>query len=135
MKDLGFDLKTPCDDCPFRKNVPLHKGVLEKLTEFVSSLDRGEFMHSCHKTDDRSDYKNPKLFQEKIQHCMGSILMCEKSNYGQYPYTYAVIKKDFKIESIIDPGDVFTVKEFFKTYVEWAKKIKEAQGHGLESQP
>jgi hypothetical protein len=76
---LRFDLRSPCADCPFRNDLPINEGTVGTFAENIWSIIRGEFVHSCHKTDPRSDYEPAKDYRGPIQHCAGAMVMMEKS--------------------------------------------------------
>lgn len=77
--DLRFDLTTPCADCPFRHDVPLHDGVGGDLPVLLGRMLLGTAAHSCHKTDSRSDCESAKSFTGPIQHCAGLMIMLERA--------------------------------------------------------
>jgi len=51
--DLDWSRTNPCADCPFLKTSPFHQGVAGSIPAVMHSLERGEFGHTCHKTDKR----------------------------------------------------------------------------------
>lgn len=118
-KEIGFELNAPCADCPFRRSTEFHEGVMKSLPEYVTKMESGEFSHSCHKTDPRSDSEGAKPVNGRIQHCVGAILMCEKSGNGQMPYLTAFVKGDLNIDELEDPGDIMGPKEMVKRYLRW----------------
>lgn len=65
---MKHDLKTPCVNCPFRKNIEpfLRK---ERAREISSALMQDKSFQ-CHKTID--------LPNSKHQHCAGAMIMLEK---------------------------------------------------------
>lgn len=72
-----FKLNKVCNDCPFLKSTKHHSGVYESLNNLESSIGKGEFAHSCHKTDDRSDgYID--TYNGEMQACYGSLAMIKK---------------------------------------------------------
>jgi hypothetical protein len=77
--DLAFDLKKPCDDCPFTKNAKMHEGVVQDLIPQIKLMEEGRFMHSCHKTDPRADHGRETPPNGSIQHCAGVLLMMKKN--------------------------------------------------------
>ena len=75
--EIRYDLKKPCADCPFRRDVPAHEGIAVSIPEYADHIKEGIFSHTCHKTDARSDglvdgYEGP------IQHCAGSLIFMLK---------------------------------------------------------
>lgn len=73
-QEIHFDLKSPCADCPFRRDVPCHPGVRDDLMSIWGKIEMGQFAHSCHKTDSRSDGFTAQP-GTKIQHCAGALIM------------------------------------------------------------
>jgi hypothetical protein len=72
---LHFDLKRPCAECPFRKGVPAHEGVFKSIPRYYREIQAGRFLHTCHRTDPRSDYLPAKGYKGKLQHCAGALAM------------------------------------------------------------
>jgi hypothetical protein len=65
---MKYDLKTPCDNCPFRNDVrPYIHG--ERVEEIVGQ------QFSCHKTTTCKGREND---HPKAQHCAGSLILHEK---------------------------------------------------------
>ncbi len=85
MSEVGYDLKAPCNDCPFRRSSPLHKGVLHSLPDYEKRITEGEFGHSCHKTDERADSGFVSLVNGKIQHCVGALAFMKKMEEADDP--------------------------------------------------
>lgn len=124
--DVGYDLVAPCNDCPFRKSTPFDEGVASDLTEFIPIMERGEFVFSCHKTDHRAvrpGERDARQVQGKVQHCVGTILMCEKSGMGQVAYVTAHVKKRFDIKKLRGSDEVSTFKEFIDKYYKGLRKF------------
>lgn len=120
-KTIGFDLKAPCSDCPFKKSSGIHEGVAGDLVVYAKKIKEGEFAHTCHKTDVRAGAREGALVNGKVQHCIGAILMCEKSGEGQLPYLAAWCDKKFELNDLQGGEDVMTLKEMVKKYYMWAK--------------
>ena len=103
-KDVAFDLRTPCNDCPFRIDVPLHDGVCNSLPRLKKNIDKGLFAHTCHKSDSRSDgYEEG--YKGKIQQCAGSRIMIALDDEApeQVMDIYAhIYERDNKIEANLD---------------------------------
>ncbi len=122
-REIHFDLKKPCDDCPFRRDVPCHDGVMGDLIGIWGKVEHGNFAHSCHKTDPRSDgfvdsYKGP------TQHCAGAIIMIK--NMGPESIQSHWILHWKKIKKIKKHPAVFTdLKEMMLHYA------NNYQDHGL----
>ena len=71
---MKFDLKSPCDQCPFR--IDTQKGWLgcERATQIAQTLDQGNTF-SCHKTG-----RNQRRIGE--QHCAGALIVFKRSQGG-----------------------------------------------------
>lgn len=66
-----FDLKRPCNDCPFRKTTGhLYQFSRQRITEIVNAA-----AFQCHKT---VDYSNPDPAGPKPQQCAGLIALLHK---------------------------------------------------------
>lgn len=81
VNEVQFNLRRACNNCPFRRSTPHHEGVATDLVSLHGQIEKGGFLHSCHKTDPRSDgfvvgYTGP------VSHCAGSILMLKNMGPG-----------------------------------------------------
>lgn len=78
---FSFDLRTPCKDCPYRKEVPLHEGIGCDIARYGMDIahNSDRIRHSCHKTDPESDSKEGQKHKGPIQHCAGYLIMLRKS--------------------------------------------------------
>lgn len=126
---LNYDMKEPCNDCPFRKSTPWDmKGVgIDKLNFMVDTIVYGqEGAHTCHKTDPRADYEPAKDYKGGLQHCVGFLRMCEKgfsrklsSRTGTAHRAILAGKLDPAI--LADPKDeVSSLKDLVDACREWA---------------
>ena len=72
---MNFDMKRPCDNCPFRydKHFPLTGERAEELAEGITSGDQA---FSCHKTVDYSD-DDDGADTKDTPHCAGAMIMLE----------------------------------------------------------
>jgi hypothetical protein len=75
---LEWNLKAPCNDCPFRRNAPDHEGICGSLPELVKSIEAGTFAHTCHKTDKRPTCDGPVAgdagsYRGPTEHCAGAL--------------------------------------------------------------
>lgn len=69
---MNFDLKQPCNDCPFIKNGRMHNSLGEgRMSEIVEYV-RDDRTFECHKTV----YNN----NVEAQHCAGALLFMEQSS-------------------------------------------------------
>ncbi len=81
-EDLDWDLKTPCDDCPFRKSSPFHEGIAANAPANTVSILGHNFCHTCHKTDPRADCETSKRYRGRLKHCVGSLIVLLKTGRG-----------------------------------------------------
>ena len=78
---IRLDMKTPCKDCPFRRDVPFHLRP-GRVEEIIASLMRHENF-PCHKTLDYSqddDLIDGDWTTEKTQHCAGAMILLMRLN-------------------------------------------------------
>ncbi|MDB4330109.1 DUF6283 family protein [bacterium] len=66
---MNFNLKKPCDKCPFRKDVTpyITKGSAQ---EKLRGITQGDTTFTCHKTLDKND--------KDQEHCGGALIFLEK---------------------------------------------------------
>jgi Family of unknown function (DUF6283) len=77
---VNFDLKNPCEHCPFRSNI---KGYLnkERVKEIVSSITEGDGTFSCHKHNEFADDDEGGVMETSdSQHCAGALIFLEKQD-------------------------------------------------------
>lgn len=104
--EVKFILRRACKDCPFRRSTPHHEGVAGDLINLHGQIETGGFLHSCHRTDPRSDgyvpgYKGP------VSHCAGAAMMLknEGPEYTQVWMLKREVRKYMKTLKV-DP-DIF----------------------------
>ncbi len=79
---MRFDLRKPCEKCPFRTDVKPYLSGPERAQEIVESLGDGGF--PCHATvsyddyDDYGDDESPRVSSPGEQFCAGALVMLEK---------------------------------------------------------
>lgn len=123
VHEIGFELREVCRECPFRMDAPDHEGMATDIfLDIKRAAETGEFAHSCHLSDPRSDYPGARLINGKVQHCVGAIISCEKSNKGQMPYLAGMIKHDLTPEDFKGWERVGTFDELRKKYAPQAIK-------------
>lgn len=124
VNDVVWDLKSPCDDCPFMRTSPYHGGVAESLPGMAESImERHEFSHSCHKTDCRPSVDGPQTWQGAVKHCAGALMMLLKTGKGldlQGPLLDAASKGKFDVHEMTRraklDGRVFKLNEMMDFY-------------------
>lgn len=123
VSDVDWDLKNPCDDCPFLKASPFHEGVAENLVQTTEAIMAHRFTHTCHKTDSRPSVDGPRTWPGKVKHCAGALLMLLKTGNGldlQLPLLQAIEAGKFDIKEMTARAkadrSVFTVPGLLKFY-------------------
>lgn len=114
--EMLYDLKTPCEDCPFRKDVRFHEGIYDALKDYEEHIPKGNLIHTCHKTDKRADGYQENYKKDKPQHCAGLLIMLEKMGIPNTLMEYKEALNE-KIEGLDMEAPVFnTLKEMRETY-------------------
>lgn len=75
---MKYDLKKPCENCPFRNDRPgfLNKARAREIVESITDQD-GTF--SCHKHNKFADDDSEDAIETKdSQHCAGALIFLEK---------------------------------------------------------
>lgn len=78
---MHFDLKKPCDDCPFLREggIRLRRERVEDIAGGM--LDSQGITFACHKTTvDSSDGEGDLVATQKSRHCAGALIFAEKNN-------------------------------------------------------
>lgn len=126
---LDWDLKNPCDDCPFLKSSPFHQGVASSLPVVMEMIEAGAFAHTCHKTDTRPECDGPRTWGGRPKHCAGAILMLLKAGDGkdlQRPLIRAIDEGKIDIKDMAARAKrdsrVFRLKELLRFYLREIKK-------------
>lgn len=126
--DVGFKLKAPCDDCPFKKTTPLHSGVMSDLPMYDKQLKEGGFAHTCHKTDSRAD-GYIEQYDGQVQHCYGALTMFnnmeklageKETTPDGYPSTQVILIhalcRGVELDKLNDPNVFGSFKEMAEAY-------------------
>ena len=119
--EIGFEQLSPCNDCPFKKNAPFHNGIVKDLPQYIKDMDKGEFAHTCHKTDPRADgYKEG--YAERPQHCVGAIHMLKLEEIQ--PGTLEFLCRDIDgFDKLKGGDDCFkNKKEMIRHYIKLIKR-------------
>lgn len=78
---MHFDLKKPCDNCPFLRKggIRLHR---QRVLDIANGmLDSQGITFPCHKTTVDSENEDGDLVPTaKSQHCAGALIFAEKNN-------------------------------------------------------
>lgn len=131
-KDVAYNLKRPCNDCPFRRDAPDHEGVAGSVVEYLDNIEAGRFAHTCHKTDNRTVCDGPRNFKgDKTEHCAGALHFLIRAKKSlQLPLLEAMVdgrldydaaKKHARRSSMV----FASVAEFVSYYVRMIERIIE----------
>lgn len=71
---MSYTLTTPCDNCPFRHDIPGYL-TAERVEDIERSLVNAEF--PCHKTTE-FDEEGEVMHTGKEIHCAGALILLEK---------------------------------------------------------
>lgn len=73
---MKFDIKKPCDDCPFRREggIRLRRSRAEEIAEGMLSSQGSTF--ACHKT---VDHDGDQFTKSEEKHCAGALIFAEKN--------------------------------------------------------
>jgi len=130
-RTIGYDLRAPCAECPFRLDAPEHEGIATAIfARHTKAMEDGTFVHSCHRTDERSDYEGAKVVKGKIQHCVGAIIACEKSKKQQIGYLLGLkaLFKELKGWDLIGTITQLQRKYMPQAYRRCQRAINKGQG-------
>lgn len=129
VDNVAWNRTTPCSDCPFLKTSPFHEGVADSIPQYVESIQRGQFAHTCHKTDNRADCDGPRNFNGQPQHCAGAILMLLKTGMAtdlQLPLLQAAERGELDLKAMTAKAKVaaavFTLPELLRFYAAELKR-------------
>ena len=73
---VNFELRRPCSQCPFRRDVPgfLHPARAEEIADALL----GDQTFACHKTVDYDEDDGEGQVTSASQHCAGASIVLEK---------------------------------------------------------
>ena len=123
VSDVDWDLKGPCDDCPFLRTSTSHQGVAKSMPAYIESIHGQRFAHTCHKTDCRQAVDGPKTFKGRPKHCAGALMMLLKTGDGfdlQLPLLESLEAGKWDCREMTERAKaddrVFTVQELIACY-------------------
>ena len=114
---MQYNLKKPCDSCPFLTDIPafLRSG---RVREIERSLEQGEF--PCHKTidydaleeynldeDEDGDTHIPFDISNNAKHCAGALILLEKEGRSHQMMRISERFGDYKHEELDMQAPVF----------------------------
>jgi len=118
-----FDLKKPCDNCPFRRvgGVRLTTERAHKIASLMLSTDGGAFW--CHKTtvpvEDAGDNESNMTGTPDSQHCAGALIFAEKHQNATQAMRIAERLRLYNAQALM--ADTKIVSEVFDTLEEMAE--------------
>lgn len=123
--DIHYDLKQPCKDCPFLRGAEFHRGIFNDIPSLNDGLEAGSVIHTCHKTDPRTDSPEGQAYKGKLQHCAGLLTMMKNDPtlLGRNQ-EIAVLKKRWKPSEMKSANVFGSFVEFVKYYYVKAKEAK-----------
>lgn len=115
---MKFDLKSPCSNCPFRKDTL--KGWLSspRAKEIWDSVAFQDGLFPCHKTTQtiETDDESENIATENSQHCAGALILLEKENATRNNFLLRIafgISKSLKLDELKNQELVFDSAEDF----------------------
>ncbi len=131
-ENLGFDLKSPCADCPFRKDFKMDDGAVAALPGYFEHIKSGTFAHTCHKTDPKSPFFKESAYSGKVQHCVGSLIFLEKNKTEiQYALVKAVHDGKLDLKKLQNKDKVCNRKQIIAKAIAYLKSRLGAKPAGL----
>lgn len=129
-RDLHYDLRTPCRNCPFRRDVPHHEGMPAKLTELFPGLPGGNVAFTCHRTDPRSDWPPARNYKGKLQHCAGFMILMEKEGEPSNGMLRAEKAGRLDRGKLDMKAPVHSMMSILKSYAKWGGALLERRKQG-----
>jgi hypothetical protein len=129
FEEIRFDLKRPCNDCPFRRSSRFHPGIAANTESLCNAIGFGELLHSCHKTDPFADCIPSERYDLPLQHCAGAVILCLKSSGCDLQKHLIRASAEGKIDLRLmrriarDDKECFTLSEFIKFQLVGVKAI------------
>lgn len=89
---MRFELKRPCDNCPFRKEGGVRHLAPERVAQIAGAmLDSQGATFACHKTTIavEIDGEEHQGVGQRSQHCAGALIFAEKNGNANQPMRIA----------------------------------------------
>lgn len=109
---LHFDLKKPCDTCPFVKTNKT-VGRADWFEDVLGGYMRESLEHTCHKTDPLADFY---VGGDRKQHCVGILGMMKKQNDIISPSARKAIEDGRLDWKKISTVNIYSLKELIGHY-------------------
>ena len=122
-EELHYDLRRPCFDCPFRRDVPKHEGFAATLPDlYLAIFMQGTKGHTCHMTDPMSDSRAGQTYDGPLQHCAGALLIMRRESIKPpSSVSRAIADGRFDFDQLEDAGVVYGSLEMLEGYARWAR--------------
>ncbi len=106
---MYFNLKSPCKNCPFRKDVEPYISEA-RCKDIVFALTKDNKTFACHKTVDYNDIDEESREVKKNineSHCAGALIVMERNNIAQNNNMIRIAERlkiyDYKILNLKAP--------------------------------
>ncbi len=107
---MNYNLKRPCDDCPFLKEggIRLTVGAIQEIGGAMLNPSGSTF--ACHKTVEWDADGAEEINKHKQQHCAGALIFAEKNGNATQPmrwmerigvYNASALMADGKITRLV----------------------------------
>lgn len=121
---LHFDLRTPCSNCPFRRDSKPHEGMPAKIVQlFEAWTGLGNAAFTCHRTDPNSDWPPARNYRGPLQHCAGFMILMEKAKEPSEPMRKAAREGRFDRTKLNLNAPVFSMMGMLKFYAKWGSAL------------
>lgn len=110
-----FNMKKPCNDCPFRKDGTMLKSLgYDRVEEIVVNVVKEDGFFPCHKTVDYSVEREGITANNKF--CAGALIAIEKADatYRNVNTRLAVGFGMYKPDEMKDVDDVINPYDYLK---------------------
>jgi hypothetical protein len=107
---MHFDLKKPCDNCPFRSDIRPYL-TKARVQQIVIALERATF--ACHKTtvdSEDEDGCSERVVTDDSQHCAGALIMLERTRTCSRPAAMA------EVLGLYDPTELHIDSPVYDTF-------------------
>ena len=115
-----FNLKKPCNDCPFRRDSPQGWLGKERAKDISTTLVKGIGTFSCHKTTGATNGED--VPQEKQSQCFGALQMLRNSNKLESGFIFQMATRllgaDFS--GVKKSKEIFRNKTQFIKHHDWS---------------
>lgn len=124
-RPLHYDLRSPCANCPFRRDVPHHEGMAAgKIVElFTAMAGSGNVAFTCHRTDPNSDHPPARNYKGKLQHCAGFMVLMEKEKCPSLGMIQAEASGSLDRTKLNIKAPVYSMMGMLRSYAAYATAL------------